>query len=501
MSPSDTSSPDNKSAFPWAPVSVAGVLALITAGLVLYANTAAFAWDEGYHLIAAWLIAHGKQPYIDFVFPQTPDNAYWNAALLRVFGESWHVPHTAAALLTSVAIAMWASYVYQRLDLPQRWRASAAIAAAVIIGLNTAIVDFDSLQAYGLCLIMIVSAYLLTVTAVDRPGILRPAAAGLCSGIAAASSLLTAPVGPILLIWMLIVNRAGGRVKKLVAFCAGVFVAFIPLLRLLIKAPHPVIFGFLQYQLLYRKVEWDDATIHNIGEILSWGNSSQGVLLVLLAAAGILFIRKNEANFRLKKELYLCAALALIVGAWLLTARPTFTRYFLLTVPFLAIAAAYGLYEITERLATPPRPWLAATILCLITAYGLADSLFSERDDMMWKDIEQVADKVREVTPPNAVLLADEMVYFLLHRAPISGAELEDSHKLTLSDAEAKALHVLPRPRLDLMIKAHRFDTVEMCDDDEITRLNLATLYAKSAKAGGSGDCQVFWQWAYASPK
>jgi hypothetical protein len=40
-----------------------------------------------------------------------------------------------------------------------------------------------------------------------------------------------------------------------------------------------------------------------------------------------------------------------------------------------------------------------------------------------------------------------------------------------------------------------------MCDDDEITRLNLATLYSKSAKAGNSGDCQVFWQWANASTK
>ncbi len=70
-----------------------------------------------------------------------------------------------------------------------------------------------------------------------------------------------------------------------------------------------------------------------------------------------------------------------------------------------------------------------------------------------------------------------------------------------MSDAEAKALHVLPRPTLDLMIKAHRFDTVEMCDDDEITRLNLATLYTKSAKVGGTGDCQVFWQWADAPAK
>jgi hypothetical protein len=156
------------------------------------------------------------------------------------------------------------------------------------------------------------------------------------------------------------------------------------------------------------------------------------------------------------------------------------------------MAAAYGLYEVASRLAARPRPWLAAGILCVITAYGLTASLFDERDDMMWKDMEKTAAKVREVTPPNATLLADETVYFLLRRIPPSGMELEDSHKLTFPDARAQALHIVPRPKLDIMIKAGRFDTVEMCDDDEISRIGLASLYQKSETVG---TCQVFWQW------
>jgi len=135
---------------------------------------------------------------------------------------------------------------------------------------------------------------------------------------------------------------------------------------------------------------------------------------------------------------------------------------------------------------------VAAGILCAIVAYGEAAALFGERDDMMWKDMQKTADKVREVTPPNATFLADETVYFLLRRIPPSGMELEDSHKLTFSDARAQALHIVPRPKLDIMIKAGRFDTVEMCDDDEITRLGLASLYQKSETVG---TCQVFWQW------
>ncbi len=471
-------------------VPVAAAVALVTAALIWYARSGAFAWDEGYHLIAAWLIAHGKQPYIDFVFPQTPVNAYWNALLLHVFGEDWRVPHTAAALLTSGAVAMCAVYAYRRLPLPQSWRTSAAIVTAVIMGFNTVVVEFGTLQAYGLCLFMIVAAYLFTVSSVDRPGIARPALAGLCCGTAAASSLLTAPVTPLLLLWMLFVNRAGNRLMKFAGFCSGVVVAFLPLIRLIIKAPHPVIFGFLQYQLLYRKVEWDQAASHNLGEVLSFADSSQAVLLVLLAVSGIVFIRMSDAPSSAKAELYLSGCIGLVVGAYLLTARPTFTRYYLLTVPFLAIPATFGLYEVTRRLSARPRPWLAATILCLLTAYGLGASLFEQRDDLMWHDLEETAAKVREVTPPKASLLADETVYFLLHRMPPTGMELEDSHKLKFSDAESMALHLVPRPKLDFMIKAGRFDTVEMCDDDEIERLDLASLYSETATAG---TCKVFW--------
>jgi len=477
---------------------VCAAIALVTAALVVYGNWGAFAWDEGYHLVAAWLIAHGKQPYLDFVFPQTPVNAYWNALLLRVFGENWHVPHTGGALLTSAAVAMMAGYVYRRLPATIAWRAAAAIATAFIFGLNAAVFEFSTLQAYGMCLFMAAAAFLVTIDAVDRPGILRPALAGLCSGLAAASSLLTAPVGPVMLIWMTVVNRTGSRPKKLVSFCLGVTVAFIPLLRLLIKSPHQVIFGFLQYQLLYRKVEWGESGLHNLGEVLSWTDSSQAVLLVLLAVAGIVFAKKNAAYGPVKAELFLCGFLAAVVGAWLLVARPTFTRYYLLTVPFLSVAAAAGLYEVTKRLAVRPRPWLAATVLCALTVYGLGAVLFEERDDLIWSDLEKTAAKVREVTPPTASLLADETIYFLLRRKPPVGMELEDSHKLSFSDAEAAVLHVVPRPKLDLMIKADAFDTVEMCDDDEISRLDLATLYSKNATVG---TCQVFWSWRNEAPE
>ena len=88
-----------------------GTCALLAAGMMVYAQTRAFTDDEGFHLLAAQLIKGGMRPYLDFCFPQTPFNAYWNAFWMRVFGESWRTAHAMAALETSTAVALAAQFV------------------------------------------------------------------------------------------------------------------------------------------------------------------------------------------------------------------------------------------------------------------------------------------------------------------------------------------------------------------------------------------------------
>ena len=78
-----------------------GACALLAIGLMLYAQIWAFTDDEGFHLLAAQLIKGGMRPYLDFCFPQTPFNAYWNAFWMWVFGDSWRTAHALAALETS----------------------------------------------------------------------------------------------------------------------------------------------------------------------------------------------------------------------------------------------------------------------------------------------------------------------------------------------------------------------------------------------------------------
>jgi hypothetical protein len=123
-------------------------------------------------------------------------------------------------------------------------------------------------------------------------------------------------------------------------------------------------------------------------------------------------------------------------------------------------------------------------------ALGLAKRLYEDHGDFTWSDVEEIAAKVDEVTPPGAPLYAEENVYFLTHRTFLPGMENHDSHKLKLTPTEAARMHVLPRPELDRMIKAGAFSTVQSCDDDEIDRLDAAKLYSNKAVMSG---CTVFW--------
>ncbi|MGA2738247.1 MAG: hypothetical protein ABSG65_12470 [Bryobacteraceae bacterium] len=471
---------------------VVGLMALIAAMLQVYAHTRAFAWDEGWHLVAAQSINRGMRPYRDFCYPQTPLNVYWNAGWMRLFGDTWHTPHAVAGAMVTLAVLLTGGYLWRHFPQPG-WRPAAAITGTCVFALNAQVVEFGPIaQAYGLCLFLIVSAFLFTVAAVDR---VRPWSAGAAGFLACAAvncSLLTAPAAPVMLLWMLVCNRAGNRWAKLGAFAAGGALTCVPLAWLFAQAPRQAIFNVLHYNLLYRQRQWEGALAHNFGEWFAWVDSPQALMLGMLAVAGLLFIRKRSGWERAqRREYYLCAWLALALMAHISTATPTFRRYYLLAVPFLAILACAGLYDVGSRLGSPDRPWWPVLIVCLLTAACLAKVLIEGHDDFAWHDVQDIAAKVKQVTPPQAVLFADEPTYFVSRHVPPPGMELEDSHKLDFPPATARELHVIPQKEVDRQLKTGIFDTVEISDDDtRIDTLGLRKMYAHSAKVG---DYDVFW--------
>jgi hypothetical protein len=267
----------------------------------------------------------------------------------------------------------------------------------------------------------------------------------------------------------------------------------------------------------YREVDWSDAIPHDIDVLASWLESSQALVLGLLAIAGLVYVVKvvrggaaahpistgpatdpatgeplpSTAWDRTHRaEFYLCAWLALAEVIHISRAHPTFPRYFLLLVAPLSILAVAGLYVVGSRLGRPDRPWWAVAPTIVLVLLGTAKATYDERDNLHWSDLLKIANKVKEVTPPGGAVLADEQIYFLSGRTPPEGLEHRDSHKLKLDPVLSKKLHVMPKDELKKRVAAGAYATVQSCEDEDITAWGLDDLFAHNAEFE---DCKVFW--------
>ncbi len=466
-----------------------GVLSLYAVVYLVYAETWAFTLDETYHLLAAQLIGAGRTPYIDFCFPQTPLNAYWNAGLMRIAGTSWRVPHLFAALFTIGAVLLTVDYVLRRFPV-RGWRTAGAITAALAIGLNGAVFAYGSLQAYGICLFGLAAGFRLAVRAVDRDGWLPAAASGFFAGIAVASSLLTAAGAPVLLCWMLFYNRAGSRWTKFAGFAAGVLAPFAPVFWLFARGPRQTWFNVFRYHAYFRKLYWPETTRHDIEILTSWIDNGQALILGLLAVGGLVYVvRRSGWPHTLKTEFYLCAWLAAALSAEVGRAHPTFARYFLLTTPFLAILAVAGLYAVSKAFEVDRSLWPALVVAALFVM-GLGKTLYERRELDTWSAYEHLAAKVDQVTPPHAPIFALEPVYFLTQRRPPPGYELSYTHLVNLPPAEAALMHILTEAEVKRQVQSGMFATAYSCDDDEIADYGLKSLYKQQVEIE---DCTIFW--------
>jgi hypothetical protein len=465
---------------------------LLGAALLVYSQIYALTWDEGFHLLAAQLIKHGRKPYIDFPFAQTPLNAYFNAGWMRVFGESWRPIQAIDALLSTAAVVLAADFLRSRF---KEWGAATLVTAIVLAGTNSKMVIFGTVgQAYALGLLLIVAAFRLTVAAVDRERKLFAGLAGFFSGAAAGSTLLTAPAGPVLLAWMSFCSPQGKRLSRALPFLGGFAIAWLPLAWLFVQSPGRFIFDVFRYHMFYRRSGWPGATRHDFEMFASWIDSPEALILGILTAAGLWFIiRKSGWEPRLRREFTLCGWLALALGLYVSTAHPTFTQYYIFTLPFLAILSAVGLFAVSYRFGIKRALWPTLGV-CLLASLGMAKQIYDRRDEQSWPKMEALARKVSEVTPAGASLSADEQVYFLLRRTPPPGNEYISSHHLRLTPAMEEFVHMVSQPEIDRRIAAGAYATLETCDDDDwMKERKLDQIYRQKAEVS---DCDVFWDWA-----
>jgi hypothetical protein len=462
------------------------------AALIIYGLTWAFVWDEGFHLIAAHLIASGKRPYLDFCFPQTPLNAYINAVILLVAGNSWRAVHLVAALYMCGATWMVADFVQTRLP-DSRWRTPCAVAAAGLFGLNAMVVQFGpSGQAYAIGMFLGMAAFRSALPAVQLRQPWFALLAGVCAGSAAASTLLTAPVAMVLLLWILLCNSSGSRVVKTIVYLLGCSLPFEPVIRLYLLAPKQTLFNVLQYQTAYRRTNWGDANMHDLDSLTNWLSSPQALLLLVLFAAAL--IRLGRANHSewgsIRREFLLAAGLGVALVLFISTAHPTFERYFCVAVPYIAIMAALGLYAVGIRLATPRHAWLTCGLVIALCYCMFFRELLDEKDDDHWEDYNEVAQQVAQVTPIGAPLYADELIYFLLQRDPPDGLAFSYAEKIELPTSQERLFHIISEKEIKAQMKAGAVATFETCRDAIMDGIEPAPYFRRHADPN---DCDVFW--------
>jgi 4-amino-4-deoxy-L-arabinose transferase-like glycosyltransferase len=467
------------------------LIALLAAGLILYSLTMGFVWDEGFHLLAAQLVQQGKTPYIDFCFPQPPLNIYFNAALFSVFGTGWRITHLFASLFLAATAYLAAEFVLLRFTV-KLWRGPCALLAALFIALNEVVFQFGPIaQAYASSTFCSVVAFRFTILGVLRKAWFFAFAAGVAAGMAAGCTLLTAPVAPVLLAWSLVHNEAGHRWKKAVAFLVGIAVPFVPALVLFVKGPRQTFFNVVQYQALFRKVNWGNVNAHDFDVFTAWIDSVPTFLLAIFAAFGLFFVARKSGWERTRKaEFYLCGWLAVGATAYISTAHPTFQRYFIVAVPFLSVLAAIGFFFVASRLTDSPRPVWSACLMSGLLVLSAGKLIFDTRESTTWDTYEKMSAKIAKVTPPGGQLFADEHVYFLLGRTPPPGMEFSYSHKLELSPAEEKLYRIVSEKELNAQVKAGKFATVESCKEDRIDDMDLGKLFPQQEDIG---DCTIFW--------
>ncbi|HUA63188.1 MAG TPA: hypothetical protein VML19_30820 [Verrucomicrobiae bacterium] len=462
------------------------------AGLLAYSQTLAYTGDEGFHFLTNQLMLEGKRPYLDFVYPQALLNNLWNVLWMSVFGESWRAVHAITAVMAAAAVFLMADFVFRRLAGALRWRLAAALSVILIFGVNQLVVEYGTLgQAYGMCLFASAAAFRCALIAIEKRSAWMALVAGFFAGVAPASSLLTAAVPAVVVVWILLQSHAGNRWGKAVAAAIGGVIPFAPMIWLFTKGPFQVWFNLVEYHVFYRRLYWSETTQHDLEVMTSWIDSGQALLLGLLALLGLAYIAKRSSwTLAWRREFYLCGWLSVGMMAELAFAHPTFARYFLLAVPFLAVLAAIGLFAATSRLLDSGRPVWPVLLLAFLSLLNLGKSLYERRDMFTWPEYEEIAQQVLKVTPKGSPIWADEQMYFMTHIRPLPGMEFGYSHKVKLPPEKMALLHIISEAEETRRVKAHVFATAFACDSDDISDMGLNQLYSHKKEMY---DCTVFW--------
>jgi hypothetical protein len=447
----------------WAGVSAWADVAVLAIGGFVFAVTAtlrAIDGDEGAYLGAASLmVEHGRLPYRDFLYTQTPLLPYVYGVWAELTGESWY---TARLLSVTFAAALgW--LLYRHLE-GRYGRSLGLVGVALYAGAELALLWYSTVKTYALGTLLLFGAYVLASRATGTWT--TWAAAGLLVGAAIDVRLILAGAVPALA-WCAL--RSSGR--ALAAAAGGLAVGLIPCFVFLAVDANAFLFDNV----------WYHGSRSPGGLIGDFGQKARTV-------ASLLGIETGGGRAHPQYLLLTLAAVGGAMAGWVLTRRvspallfagflalasvaptPTYAQYFAVTVPFLVVAAV-ELVAVLDAQTVPaaPRRTLAAVGAAALAAYlaigatGVARALRSAPQDRP-SAIDDVAAFVDERTRPREEVLAAWPGYlFGTDGVPVPGLENDfGPHQASARSAdEAHRYHLATVDDVEQMIRMRRTRTI-----------------------------------------
>ena len=485
-------------------IGVRGSLAAVVALAIVISQWPIGAGDT-YHVLAAQMVAAGRKPYLDFFLPQVPLYALICGAWLRIFGASWQAANLFSGLLICgcAAIVMRiASRIYAEAD----WGTKGSIVAVLLFGLNLQVAQSgDDAQPYALCMFFSLLAWLASLN--ERPTGMRSFLTGLAAGAAVNTSLLAAPILPILTAWCLFQAQPSARLRRLLWLVCGAAVASLPLAYLATLAPTQSWFSIVEFQLVYREAGpvVPKSASHNLHEILGLVRSIQGAVLILLSLAGTLLLLDRKAPVSIRRSVSYAAFTTVIWGLYLTLLPFTWHMYFLLVLPYVSLLAAAGLCHLCAREGWPQ--WSSKMIKGAVLLYSMGVAIpvvagILSRRPARWEPPEEAARIVNAETGPNQPVFSDdESIYVAARRLPPRG--LENSAILSpetqlgavarMPTGEYQRAALVPPEKNEYRLRVGDFVAVVLtkANDARIRAVRSGGLYSQSAE---TKNYVVFWK-------
>jgi len=458
------------------------VIIALSAALVGFSQLGAvYDGDEGLHLVAARLVQAGRRPFADFFYWHEPPFLYLAAGWMTLAGGGWRAVHLLSALLTAVSMACLASLVARSLGASER-RAWPASLAAVLFALNVLVLKWGTMaHNYAAALVFIVLSVDAALRTIERPGRLTAFACAFCAGSATAFTLLTAPLAPVLLVWIAARNATGTLRTKLLAFTAGALVPFLPLALIAWQAPSQTLFGLVTHHLSYR-VE-TAGTLDYQWDVLVSGLLSPQVWVLLALSLCAIFQTRESAAARERHLVSLCGWLAATLGVFVIGVHPpVHAVYLVVLAPCLAMLATAGTSGLVRRLATRGGERFVIGGVTALFAAGLVVSAYRGRVWVSeWDRIERLAAEVVAVTPESASFYTTfPFVYVAANRLPPPGLENGWASQMTVPDDTFAMLELSSAAAIAARVGRGEFDTVLLWrDDPRFPAADLDRLYAQ----------------------